>query len=241
VSRFQCAAPEACKCASPWTPKEDVCGDGKDDDCDKLVDCADEDCTLASQCAQCVPEGCTNGIDDDCDGRIDCADPDCSAEVACTPVAEVCNSKLDEDRDGRTDCADPDCRTAPYCALRHSTCPTAALISQSGTYTGDTTGFQGLTTGTCGGESSESVFYFVLGHPSHVVLDTIGTRFDSTVYVRGNPCETGPEIACDDDMGGNWAAKLDLPLLAPGTYYVFVDGRGGTGGPYVLNVTLDPS
>ncbi len=54
------------------------CSNGKDDDGDGLIDCADPDC--ASSCST-SDEVCGNGKDDDGDGLIDCADPDC--EAAC--------------------------------------------------------------------------------------------------------------------------------------------------------------
>ena len=55
------------------------CSNGVDDDCDGLVDRADNDC-------YCLPEpegACWNGVDDDCDGLVDFADPDCQL-VECT-------------------------------------------------------------------------------------------------------------------------------------------------------------
>ncbi len=89
---------------------ETDCADGKDNDCDGLVDCADPDCATAwavctatgKTCnpttASCVCQGpeaakelsCGDGQDNDCDGKIDCADPDC-ASVACTAFGSVCS------------------------------------------------------------------------------------------------------------------------------------------------------
>ena len=89
------------------------------------------------------------------------------------------------------------------------------------------------------------MFYFTLTEPSHVVLDSIGTSFDSTLYVRAGSCEFGAEIGCDDDSAGNFfAAFLDFTLLYPGTYYVFLDGftidpfGGPNEGPWQLNVQI---
>jgi hypothetical protein len=88
----------ACACAV----NEDVeasCGDGRDNDCDGLADCADPSCrgvvcdgatgrvcsgTAPSTCTVCptglASEGatqCADGRDNDCDGVFDCADADC--------------------------------------------------------------------------------------------------------------------------------------------------------------------
>jgi hypothetical protein len=83
--------------AGPPAPESDdtACANGADDDCDGLVDCADDDCVTTSACtARCVPgvEVC-NGADDDCDGRVDeggIARPCGSAVGACRPGVEVC-------------------------------------------------------------------------------------------------------------------------------------------------------
>lgn len=95
----RCNAAGACQCAvdgGTSEPVEQTCDDGKDNDCDGQVDCADtgcdaKACTLSSgvrasckqgscQCPN-VPEStdvtCKDGIDNDCDGTVDCADVDC--------------------------------------------------------------------------------------------------------------------------------------------------------------------
>ncbi len=89
---------------------ETNCAEGKDNDCDGLVDCADPDCasafaictaagkTCSPITASCVCQGpeaarelsCGDGQDNDCDGKIDCADSDC-ASVACTAFGSVCS------------------------------------------------------------------------------------------------------------------------------------------------------
>ncbi len=95
----------------------EVCTNGKDDDGDGFIDCADPDCSNASNCQQTNREDCTNGEDDDGDGFIDCADPDCSSASNCQ-ATEICSNGEDDDFDGFIDCFDPDCRQAPNCASK---------------------------------------------------------------------------------------------------------------------------
>lgn len=240
-----CAGLFPCACVPPGFPE--VCNDGVDNDCDGLPDCQDPDCTFSPSCQMCTPEICTDGLDNDCDGKIDCADPACSGAPNCAPQPEICNNGLDDDLDGHVDCADTDCSNTPICVTEHANCLSPQLITGSGSFFGDTTGHVSETNGSCGGAAGEAVFFFVLSDPSFVHIDSIGTSFDSTVYVRTGVCNTGHEIGCDDDSGGSLASSLTFNILYPGTYFVFLDGFtvdpnfGPNEGPYQLNVTINPN
>jgi hypothetical protein len=229
-----------CQCFPPGVPE--ICTNGFDDDCDGLVDCADPDCLASPACQGCTAEVCDDGLDNNCDGKIDCADASCFFDPSCAPTQEQCNNGLDDDHDGKTDCQDPDCANNPFCVLEQSNCLSPKLIPGSGSYFGDTTGHIGETKGSCGGQAGEAVFYFVLSEPTKVHLDTMGTVFDSTLYVRAGSCTGGKELGCDDDSAGSHDAKLDFTILYPGTYFVFVDGfiidsvAGPNEGPFQLNV-----
>lgn len=125
--------------ATPGNPKNEgttfgnSCDNGKDDDCDGLIDLDDPDCAGFGD-----PELCGNGMDDDGDGFVDEGFPTiglpCAVGVgACTKIgALVCNGDgtgtecdetpgdpgdesaacgdmIDNDCDGLTDAADVDC------------------------------------------------------------------------------------------------------------------------------------
>jgi hypothetical protein len=248
---IDCADPDCtgvfpCACQPPGSPE--VCTGGLDEDCDKLVDCADPGCLVSPVCGNCTAEVCDDGKDNNCDNKIDCADAACFFAPNCQPKPEVCNNQKDDDNDGLVDCQDPDCAQNPLCVQQQANCLSPKLIPGSGTYTGDTTGNVSETKGFCGGDAGEAVFYFVLTQPSYVLLDSIGTSFDSTLYVRTGKCNSGKEIGCDDDSAGvQWAAKLEFTLLYPATYYVFLDGYtidpegGANEGPFALNVVIQPN
>jgi hypothetical protein len=90
------------------------------------------------------------------------------------------------------------------------------------------------------------VFRLLVQKPTSVTLDTIGSGFDTALYVRVGSCDAGRELGCDDDSGNSqWTSALTFGTLQPGSYFVFVDGftvdasQGPDQGPYVLNVDLD--
>jgi len=242
----RCEGSAACSCTGR-TPAPEQCTNGIDDDCNGKADCADAACAGAPSCQKCSPEVCGDGADNDCNDLVDCADPACRFAPSCKPVAEICDNGLDDDHNGLTDCDDPACKKNPLCVKNHENCLTAQPISASGTFTGDTTGFVSHSSGSCGGAAGEAVYELDIAAPSHVVLDTRGTSFDSSLYLRTGSCSAGRELACDDDSGGSHAALLDFRILYPGKYFVFVDGftidprLGPDEGPYVLHVSITPN
>jgi hypothetical protein len=77
------------------TGSTDVCNNGRDDDCDGVLDSDDPDCAGCPQ----FETDCANGIDDDCDSMNDDVDPDCNpggCGEACPPgqycIDDVCVS-----------------------------------------------------------------------------------------------------------------------------------------------------
>ncbi|HEY6728915.1 MAG TPA: hypothetical protein VI197_33125 [Polyangiaceae bacterium] len=162
----------------------------------------------------------------------------------------MCNNELDDDHDLDIDCEDADCSNNPACLAEQGTCTTARRIfgEGSGQYLGDTTGHVGYQSGSCGGDAGEAVFELVLNQSARVRLDTVGSSFDTVLYLRTGSCTQGRELDCDDDGGGYaWSSALQFDLLPRGRYFLFVDGfttdaaLGPDEGPFVLNVEFEPA
>ncbi len=107
----------------------ELCGNGLDDDGDRLADCEDDDCEGdIAACPRCG-DGVINQASEACDGTVPtttCVDlgfdagatscaPDCTVSVAACTKLEDCSATGDEDLDGAADCDDTDCAGAFAC------------------------------------------------------------------------------------------------------------------------------
>lgn len=194
--------------------------------------------------SRCRPVVC---VDDD-----DCFDDDRCRDGACGPPGEICDDGVDDDGDGAVDCLDPDCEGDPACAPADA-CAAPAPIVGPGIYEGDTAG--GFATFTeadpdcvdspIAADSAEAVFALTPAADGDLCLSTLGSTFDTVLYVRADACDDpAAEVACNDDAdaiaGGNRAA-LTLAVSAGRTWFVFVDGFGAANdGPFVLRVLDGP-
>jgi hypothetical protein len=232
-SDFDCRRSPICIGCRP-----EVCTDLIDNDCDTTTDCADGDCYFNPACCVPSPEVCSDGLDNDCDGQTDCTDTwDCAADPSCCWMnPEICDDGVDNNCDGLSDCLDWACASDPACGP--DTCASAVDVSASGSWYGNTCAMNDDYQGTCRPTNSpDVVFVGSVARRIRVQVDTIGSSFDTVLYVRSGDCLSGAELGCDDDSGGSLTSLLNLTLAA-GTYYVFVDGYGsGSCGDYVLNIT----
>jgi len=110
---------------------------------------------------------------------------------------------------------------------------------------GNTCGYFNDYDATCpfvGSTSPDVVYSFAPAGDLSVDIDLCGSSYDTKVYVYENT--PGSLVACNDDAcsGPNYpnAYLSDLicvPFTAGSTYYIVVDGYGGSCGNYVLWVT----
>ncbi|MEM9191220.1 MAG: hypothetical protein AAGF12_18760, partial [Myxococcota bacterium] len=123
----------------------------------------------------------------------------------------------------------------PFCA----TCPDRVLGSRvgPGVASGTTVGQSDDTRPSCrGGTASDLAFGWTAPATGRFTFDTIGSSFDTVLYLLSS-CG-GAELpgACDDDSGGGTTSSITLPLNAGQSIVIVVDGFGTAEGSYILNI-----
>jgi hypothetical protein len=231
-------------------PTTEICNNGKDEDCNGLIDCMDPSCFGNRACITPGQEICNNGIDDDDDGLIDCADPDCMNNPVCMPHMgqEICNNGKDDNGDGLVDCADPQCVTFPACLTVDCKSdvdfgtiqPHDSKVTKTLDTTGATQSF--ATCATPGGTAR--VGSFSVAAAADVRLDF--TQVPGAAHVI-SVFRAGVNQACDQNpvfcvnAGQNATATHTFPALPAGNYWVVVQSYPGTQGSTTVTLSTSPS
>ena len=85
--------------------------------------------------------------------------------------------------------------------------------------------------------AAASIWYsFTIDRPGTVVIDTLGSNFDTLLGVyTGSSVNALTTVATNDDVsGGNWSRVQVVPTVGT-TYWVAIDGYGGRTGATTLN------
>lgn len=106
-------------------------------------------------------------------------------------------------------------------------CAVASALSP-GTTTGDTrTLGDDHRSPSVGSAGPDAVYRLNVGSRRTVTIDTAGSTFDTTIYVRSDCDEPASELAAADDTPSGLQARLEITVDA-GVYWLFVDGWDGS-------------
>ena len=86
-----------------------------------------------------------------------------------------------------------------------------------------------------GSTSADVVYKFVCSSNMAVTIDLCASTYDTKLYVYANT--VGNVIACNDDFCSFQSSVGNVPLAAGNTYYIVVDGYGGSCGNYELVIS----
>ena len=169
-------------------------------------------------CNTGLPGVCAAGTTVCSGGGIACSQNQSASSEVCDSLDNDCNGVVDNGAVGSIDLG--------------STFPT--------TVTGTTSGSPNQFSGTCGGNlSAEKSYTWTAPSDGTYVFDTIGSSYDSVLYLRNGTC-AGSEIACNDDAVGV-DSQITLAMTTGQKVIIFVDGYNGQGGNYNLHITCSGS
>jgi hypothetical protein len=222
IPTFSCTSGYACQETTPGSGflcLVAACSNGSDDDADGFIDWPlDPGCATTSDNAEDFPNPitqCSNGIDDDLDGLTDYG----GLDIGCTSAAD--DNEIDE------------------C---YPSVPVTMLDPDTGG-TGTTIGALNSTGGSCGGtDSPEDVWALRVNVPlTSLTIDTdnaVTGFFDTILYVREDVCDTGVEVACNDNLSvSDSSSRVTFTPLTDHMYFIFVDSSWGGTGAYQIDVS----
>jgi hypothetical protein len=137
-----------------------------------------------------------------------------------------------------TGCMAGVCRGLPPANDTRATAATLDLAMPSQTITINTSAARNDTTGSCGCTSGNDVFYrFVLSSPEVVYADTLGTSFDTSLFLQNsagtNVTAAAGSVTCNDDVssaalcsGLSGLQSMIAARLDAGTYFLVLSGCG---------------
>jgi hypothetical protein len=163
----------------------------------------------------------------------------CSATCelgSCCAASETCGNDCDDNCNGAVD---------EGCGPPNDTCAGAIDVTAGGRFTGSTAaaGDDSAPPSGCGamGGGRDVYFFFTIRSASDVFISSLGSRFDTVLYV-GSECGGGG-LGCNNNFNSPTILQSILRLRNPadGTYYIALDGNGSAAaGDYVLDVYITP-
>jgi hypothetical protein len=126
------------------------------------------------------------------------------------------------------------------------------LPAEGGVFVGTTSGASTLSgSGLClSGSAPERVYQWTAPRAGTATIQTCSatqTTFDTILYLRPGSCQSGVQVACNDDTQGCGitidtanpfhGSKITPTVTAGQTYFIVVDGYATYRGSFALTVT----
>ena len=130
----------------------------------------------------------------------------------------------------------------PVGGLPNDTCGTAVVISGNA-YTNIQSTTSATSTGdpvpTCVSSFGKGVWYvFTPSGTGTLIVDTIGSGFDTGLGIYTGSCGVLAQVGCDDDGGGGLTSKITLTASNGVSYFILAGGYGAASGSLTLHLNF---
>lgn len=123
-------------------------------------------------------------------------------------------------------------------------CATAELVAIPGVRTGSirlANDSENSNISNCANEGPDVVFRFSLAEPRNLLFSTLGTQFDTVLYLKSGDCANSQFVACNDDGNGSFGVNsyiddFEQDALTPGDYLLYLDSFEDSDGEYTLQI-----
>ena len=119
-----------------------------------------------------------------------------------------------------------------------------AIVVAAASYTNTQSTALATSTGdpspSCIGGFGKGVWYaYTPATSGTLVVDTIGSGFDTGLGLYTGTCGSLAQVACDDDGGGNLTSRITNSVAAGTTYYILAGGYNGASGNLVFHLNFN--
>ena len=133
----------------------------------------------------------------------------------------------------------------PAGSISNDTCATAVVISANA-YTNALSTTNATSTGdpvpSCVGGFGKGVWYvFTPAGNGTLIVDTIGSSFDTGLGIYRGACGALTQVGCDDDGGGGVTSKVTLTASNGISYFILSGGWSSASGSLTLHLNFTPA
>ena len=133
----------------------------------------------------------------------------------------------------------------PVGGVSNDTCGSAVVIAANA-YTNIQSTTAATSTGdpvpSCVGGFGRGVWYvFTPTGNGSLVVDTIGSGFDTGLGIYTGNCGAQTQVGCNDDGGGGVASKITLTASNGVSYFILAGGYGAASGNLTLHLSFTPT
>ncbi len=151
---------------------------------------------------------------------------------------EICDNGVDDNGDDLVDCRDSACRHEFMCQEPSSCDNPRVLVANNVPRKGSTVGKGDDFRPSCANHSHaapDEVFRLDIDDPGIYCVETLGSEFDTILYLQEVCRPRGEALQCNDDGGRGTTSRLEIRTGVE-SHYIIVDGYGENEGTFFVNV-----
>lgn len=131
-------------------------------------------------------------------------------------------------------------RLGDSCQAPYNTAFSGDTVGSHTQYFGTASFAHDAVSGGCEGTGKDLVFKLNITEPRKVTISLAADdpSYRPVLYVQNGVCSLSGTTECSAAPAAGGTASLSFAVLPPGTYYIWLDGYGGTSGDYTFSYSV---